>query len=227
MSSASNIVVMDQLARNTIKTTVQEDVASETSIARTPLAHASGARADANGSQPVLTLLERPVSGLLTLRAVNDAKNLSDALHSCCQVHLPGRLESQMAGKYCVRWMSPDEWLLSCPLAEAFSIEQNLRESVGGHIAVVNVSGGYSILELKGPDARYVLMKSTGYDVHPDHFSSGKVVNTVFAKSQVTLRALADNHYEIVVRRSYSDYLWMWLQRAGKEYGMVFQAANL
>ena len=85
-------------------------------------------------------------------------------------------------------------------------------------------------MELSGSDARSVLMKSTGYDTHPDHFGVGKVVNTTFAKAQVTMRVVelseSDARYELVVRRSFSDYLWLWLQRAGAEYGMQAVAAR-
>lgn len=233
MSNSPDVAVMDQMAHRTTNATSQMTgqkigqtvPVSGANIAQTALAHAAGAGTDVNSKQKVPGLIEMPVSGLLTLRAASEAKSVGDALQAHCQIGLPQRLASQTAGSCCIRWMSPDEWLLSCPLDEAFSIEQHLRETVDGHFAVVNVSGGYSIFELQGHEARSVLMKSTGYDVHPDHFPVGKVVNTTFAKTQVTLRALAVDHYEIIVRRSFSDYLWMWLQRAGKEYGMVFRAA--
>jgi sarcosine oxidase subunit gamma len=107
------------------------------------------------------------------------------------------------------------------------TLEQNLRESLNAHVAIVDVSGGYTRLELTGADVRLVLRKSTGYDVHPENFPPGKVVNTIFAKAQATLRCMAEDQYEILVRRSYSDYLWLWLQRAGKEYAMVARSAAM
>ncbi len=77
-----------------------------------------------------------------------------------------------------------------------------------------------SLLTLSGENALNVLKKSTAYDVHAENFGPGKVVNTVMAKAQVTLRAKSDGCFEIIVRRSFADYLWLWLQRAGKEYGL-------
>lgn len=166
----------------------------------------------------------RSVMGLLMLRASSNTTALSEALKNRCGVSLSERLRSVTHKAYCIRWMAPDCWLLSCPLGEAFAIEQSLRADVDGHIAIVNVSGGYSVVDLSGSSAQSVLMKSTGYDVHPDHFGVGKVVNTTFAKAQVTMRVVelgeTDACYELVVRRSFSDYLWLWLQRAGAEYGI-------
>lgn len=187
-----------------------------TSVSRIVRANAAAGRVAAS-----VTLEEAPVTGILVLRANSAGDQLGKALGSVLQLDLPGRLASQSEGeRYCIRWMSPDEWLLTCPLHEAFDVETRLRAAVDGHIAIVNVSGGYGLLTLSGKNALNVLKKSTAYDVHSDNFGAGKVVNTVMAKAQVTLRAKPDGCYEIIVRRSFADYLWLWLQRAGKEYGL-------
>ncbi|WP_019333020.1 sarcosine oxidase subunit gamma, partial [Pseudomonas syringae] len=111
------------------------------------------------------------------------------------------------------------------PSGEEFAAEQKLREALAGlHIAVVNVSGGQSILELTGPKVRQVLMKSTSYDVHPDNFAVGKAVGTVFAKSQLVIRRTGEETWELLIRRSFSDYWWLWLQDASAEYGLSIQA---
>ncbi len=217
MTSESTAAVMDQYANLNA-----DDVADKvlSGLAHAQLPEVGGRPASSTG----VLLAEQPVTGLLMLRATSDASALSDALKSHCGIALSARLHSETNDPYCVRWMSPDAWILSCPLSEAYSIEQALRKAVPGHIAIVNISGGYSILELSGIHARDVLMKSTGYDVHPDHFGQDKVVNTTFAKAQVTLRAIevndADGRYELLVRRSFSDYVWLWLQRAAAEYGL-------
>lgn len=165
-----------------------------------------------------------PVTGLLILRATDKRDALDQALQKRCGVPLSDTLQSHTNKAYCIRWMSPDSWLLSCPLEEAHSLEVDLRGSVTGHLAIVNVSGGYCALELSGPRVQELLMKSTAYDVHPQKFPPGKVVNTVFAKAQVTLRAFEgpDNliHYELLVRRSFADYVWLWIQQASMEYGL-------
>lgn len=223
--SQSNAIValMDQYTD--VEATSAGNVVQSRSL--TPLAHV-GLQSTANKSatRSSVSLLELPVIGLLTLRAGVASAELSNALQKRLSLSLPTRLASNSEGDCCIRWMSPDEWLLSCPLDEAFSIERDLRALIDGPIAIVNVSGGYSVLELEGVDAINVLKKSTAYDVAAQNFSEGKVVNTTFAKSQITLRALEAESYELVVRRSYADYLWLWLQRAGKEYGLQAHAAD-
>src|SRR3989338_6209820 len=116
------------------------------------------------------------------------------------------------------------EWLLTLPCGEEFAAEQQLREALGDlHHQVVNVSGGQTILELSGPKVRELLMKSSSYDVHPSNFPVGKAVGTVFAKSQLVIRHTGEDCWELLVRRSFADYIWLWLQDASAEYGLVIK----
>ena len=223
-----SVALMDQYA--------DVEATSAGNVVQTPLAHVGMAIKTNNTTTAIsinqsaipssVKLIELPVLGLLTLRAGASSDDLQQALQKRLSFSLPTRLSSNSEGDCCIRWMSPDEWLLSCPLDEAFAIERDLRALTDGHLAIVNVSGGYSVLELEGADAVNVLKKSTAYDVAAQNFSNSKVINTTFAKTQVTLSAIEAGRYELIVRRSYADYLWLWLQRAGKEYGLQAHAAD-
>ena len=107
------------------------------------------------------------------------------------------------------------------PGSEAFSLEKQLREAMEGHYSIANVSGGQTVLVLAGKDAINVLKKSTGYDLHDSNFPEGKVVTTTFAKTQAVIRRTGPQKWELVVRRSFADYVWLWLQDASAEYGLV------
>lgn len=216
MIESDSIVVMDQFAKSVDARTAE--------VVHTGQLNVDASRVGANNAAQV-RLTEQSVTGLLMLRASSDEQiaALDVALQTHCGVALAQRLSSNTSGEYCVRWMGPDAWLLSCPLSSAFGVEQQLRSAVKGHIAIVQLSGGYTIFELSGAKALQVLQKSSGYDTHPDNFPVGKVVNTTFAKAQITLRAVHtgdEASYELIVRRSFSDYIWLWLQRASYEYGL-------
>jgi len=196
-------------------------------VSQTPLHHmvdAINARnsSSASTTKSTVKLEEVQLTGMLVLRANDSRVALSKALEKLAGIALPDTLKSTESGTYCARWMSPDEWLVSCPNFYTFELEQSLRTAVDGHVAIVNNTGGYSVMKLSGIDARNVLKKSTVYDVSPENFQPGKVVNTTLAKAQVTLRALPDESFELIIRRSFADYVWLWLQRAGREYGMEF-----
>jgi len=46
----------------------------------------------------------------------------------------------------------------------------------------------------------------------------------VFAKAGCTIRHVAEGRWELLVRRSFSDYFWLWLQDASAEYGLAIDA---
>ena len=195
-------------------------------VVETPLHHvglaALARNADQGGAGVVFR--ELPLTGLLSLRADPGSVNLADVMHAELQLALPERLQSTESEMHCLRWMAPDEWWISGPIDDNLALEERLRDALSGHVAIVDLSAGYTFLTLSGRAALQVLMKSTGYDVHPRSFSPGKAVRTVFGKTGITLRCIAERHYELIVRRSYADYLWLWLQAASEEYGLRIEA---
>jgi sarcosine oxidase subunit gamma len=132
-------------------------------------------------------------------------------------------LTSHAHNSQCIRWVSPDEWLLTLPEEGVLQIEEALRLQCVEPVAIVNVSGGQTILILEGEHAIDVLRKSTSYDVHPRNFPVGKVVTTAFAQAQLVLRRLDEQCFELVVRRSFADYLSAWIHDAAAEFGMDYR----
>ena len=174
---------------------------------------------------PGVTVREKKLLGHLTLRGDGKDPAFAEGVHKALGLQLPVALSLVAKGDMSLQWMGPDEWLLIVPTGEEFAREKTLRDALAGlHVAVVNVSGGQQVLELSGPHVREVLMKSTSYDVHPDNFPVGKAVGTVFAKSQLVIRHTAEDTWELVIRRSFSEYWWLWLQDAAAEYGLNVEA---
>ncbi|HCP54416.1 MULTISPECIES: sarcosine oxidase subunit gamma [Pseudomonas] len=190
--------------------------------AESPLFHASLHELVGKGPTDAgVTLTEKKLLGHLTLRGDGKDPAFAEAVHSALGLELPGALSVVSHGGASLQWLSPDEWLLIVPGGEEFAAERKLREALAGqHISIINVSGGQTLLELRGKNVRDVLMKSTSYDVHPSNFPVGKAVATHFAKAQLVIRHSAEDTWELVIRRSFSDYFWLWLQDASAEYGL-------
>lgn len=195
--------------------------------AESPLAwsyHHSGRPSVSAKSRVVLR--ERAMLGHLILRG--GAIVLDEAVRQVLGVGLPARpngLTQDARGERSIQWLSPDEWLLIVPGGEEAALEAKLREALGdAHYAIVNASGGQTLLELEGEKARELLMKSTPYDVHPDAFPVGKGVTTVFAKANLILRRPTEERWELVLRRSFADYLYRWILDAGAEYAIGVEA---
>ncbi|MEN5037213.1 sarcosine oxidase subunit gamma family protein [Pseudomonas sp. TWI929] len=194
--------------------------------AQSPLHHADLASLVGKGRKNAgVTLRERKFLGHLTIRGDGHNSEFAAGVHKALGLELPVALTVVANKDMSLQWVGPDEWLLIVPGGQELAVEQKLRAALEGqHIQVVNVSGGQSLLELRGPNVREVLMKSTSYDVHPNNFPVGKAVGTVFAKSQLVIRRTAEDTWELVIRRSFSDYWWLWLQDASAEYGLSIEA---
>ncbi|BDM25224.1 MULTISPECIES: sarcosine oxidase subunit gamma [unclassified Pseudomonas] len=194
--------------------------------AQSPLHHADLASLVGKGRKNAgVTLREKKFLGHLTIRGDGHNPEFAAGVHKALGLELPVALTVVANSEMSLQWMGPDEWLLIVPGGQEVAVEQKLRAALEGqHIQVVNVSGGQSLLELRGPNVREVLMKSTSYDVHPNNFPVGKAVGTVFAKSQLVIRRTAEDTWELVIRRSFADYWWLWLQDASAEYGLSIEA---
>ncbi len=171
-------------------------------------------------------LREKKLLGHLVLRGDAADPAFAAAVHQALGLELPVALTLVASGETSLQWLAPDEWLLIVPGGEEYAVEQRLRQALGEelHYAVVNVSGGQTLLELSGANVRELLMKSTSYDVHPSNFPVGKAVGSIFAKSQCVIRHTGEDTWELVVRRSFADYFWLWLQDASAEYGLQVAA---
>ena len=194
--------------------------------AQSPLHHADLASLVGKGRKNAgVTLREKKFLGHLTLRGDGHDPEFAAGVHKALGLELPVALTVVANGDTSLQWVGPDEWLLIVPGGQELAVEQKLRAALEGqHIQVVNVSGGQSLLELRGPHVREVLMKSTSYDVHPNNFPVGKAVGTVFAKSQLVIRHTGEDTWELLIRRSFADYFWLWLQDASAEYGLAVEA---
>jgi sarcosine oxidase subunit gamma len=195
-------------------------------LAESPLHHAGLAELVGKGrANAGIRLREKKLRGHLTLRGNARDPAFAGGVHKALGLELPVALTLVAEGETSLQWLGPDEWLLIVPQGEEFATEQRLREALAGlHVQVVNVSGGQTLLELSGEKVRELLMKSTPYDVHPSNFPVGKAVGTHFAKSQLVIRHTAEDVWELVVRRSFADYIWLWLQDASAEYGLAIEA---
>lgn len=209
------------------KVAIFEQRAPDTIAAESPLhysLHRHAVSAHKEGASVVMA--ERAFLGHLIVRGTADV--LRAAVKEMVGIALPETACGlNVDGEKSIQWLSPDEWLVILPPGEEFATEKALREALGeATYAIVNVSGGQTVLALSGPSAHEVLMKSTPCDVHPHAFPVGRGVSTVFAKTTVLLRRPDAEHWELVIRRSFADYLYRWLLDAGEEYGITTKHAE-
>lgn len=122
-------------------------------------------------------------------------------------------------------WVGPDDWFVVGPKGSAFAIETELRQALQGqHFAVSDVSSGYTVLHLSGQAVRDVLAQGCPLDLHPRVFKPGSSAGSLFFKASIWLWQTDEAPvYEMLVRSSFSGYVWLMIERASQECGLVIR----
>ena len=118
-------------------------------------------------------------------------------------------------------WLGPDEWLVTAPAGLAPDLIGRLQRALGAarHASVTDLSASRAIIEVAGPEARTLLEKGCGLDLHPRVFGPGQCAQTLFAKLPVIIDQLtAAPVYRLFVRRSAARWLAEWLIDAAQEF---------
>ena len=168
-----------------------------------------------------LRVSERPHKGHLVLRGNADDRAFTEGVERVLGLALPTApctfVADAAAAAY---WLGPGEWLLLvADHTQTAALESGLREAVRAHFSAVDVSGGQTLINLSGPAVAEVMKKSCVYDFSAANFPAGRCVQTVFAKAGALVAKTADGSLDVIIRRSFADYLAEWLLDAGREYG--------
>jgi len=163
--------------------------------------------------------------GHLTLRGASNDPAFVKGVKEVLGLTLPTTpLTSTSNDKDSIHWISPNEWLILLeenePTKREAGIEAALKAKLTGHFSVIDVSGGQTLFKLSGDNALLLMQKSCGYDVVGE-LPMGKTVTTHFAKASVVLHKPSEDTFILVVRRSFADYVWRWIEDASQEYGLI------
>ena len=178
----------------------------------------SSIASSSSGMSGRFQLTERPFMTLLTLRG--DGAMFHAAVERVLGVALPTASgERAVAGERVAIWMGPDEWLIQSTQDMAADLERGFREALGSqHYAVVDVSSGYTVIDIEGANVRAVLASGCPLDLHPRAFVEGQCAQTHFFKAGITLCRNGDNRFQVIVRRSFAEYGCLMLLDAAQPY---------
>ena len=169
-----------------------------------------------------VVISERPFLGHLNLRGDPEDAGFTSAAASVLGLALPTEPNTAAVnGEMLALWLGPDEWLVVTPPSAQTRLLETFEVALDGkHAAVTDVTGGQTVITLSGPRARDVLAKGCPLDLHPAVFRPGHCAQTLVAKANVTIRCVDDSPaFELIVRRSFAEYMALWLHDAAQEYG--------
>ncbi len=192
-----------------------------------PLCHyAKTAGGAVPGGSAGVVISGRPFLGHLNLRGNSSDPAFMAGVEHALGIGLPvdPNTVSDGDGKQAL-WLGPDEWLIVTHSDDQAAVADALVEALSGVFSsVTDVTGGQTIITLSGERAREVLAKGCALDLHPRAFSEGRCAQTLVAGANVTLlRAGPEPSFDLIVRRSFAEYLALWLHDAALEYGISVQ----
>ncbi len=173
---------------------------------------------------PAVTVYVQTKLDYINLRGRTGDPGFRHAIESALQQALPVTPNTWTKGPQFVYGIGPDEWLIVAPAAaDLFTRLGTIAET---SFSTANwQSGAFVQMRLTGDAAKDVLAKGCTLDLHPQSFLAGHCAQTLLAKAGVLLAF--DDHrpvFSLIVRRSFAEYVALWLAHAGKEFGIHFLA---
>ncbi len=158
----------------------------------------------------------------LNLRGDQGKAGFVAAVESVLGQSLPVLANTMSIDKHRIYWRGPDEWLVVAKSEGLQALLAEIRQELQDHqAAVTDVSGGEVLLRLKGENVRKVLASGSTLDFHPDVFRVGQCAQSGLARAVVLIGHIDDQpSYEIIVRRSFSEYLMLWLRAPCQKYSV-------
>jgi sarcosine oxidase subunit gamma len=195
---------------------------SEQLARRHPLENFMNGRADTELDHPGVSVTLQPGRDHVNLRGPTDDAGFRRVVEAELRQSLPLTSNTFTTGEQIAYWLGPDEWLISA-VPKLQVCERLLALPGQDSVAVNSQSGGLLQLKLTGQDARALLAKGCTLNLHPSEFRVGHCAQTLLAKADILL-ALADDTptFCLLVRRSFAEYLALWLEHSGSEYGIAF-----
>jgi sarcosine oxidase subunit gamma len=161
---------------------------------------------------------ELPLLGYISLRGRAHDAAFVEAASGVLGVGLPREpCTLAMSATAKVLWLSPDEWMIVCSHERLAGLLRDLNQALATiRSQVVDNSGGYTQILVRGSNARDLVSHASVYDIGA--LEPGRVVGTTFGKSSLYVHHQGDG-YCLMLRRSFADYIWRYLVRAAAPYG--------
>jgi sarcosine oxidase subunit gamma len=201
----------------------------ETYQRRSALAHLGlvARAASSRKSGAGVTMAEVAHRTIVNVRGTASDPAFSSAVQTATGLALPSAANTvSTAGVWQILWLGPNEWWITGPDGEADSLVEALRANFAGqHAIACDVSESRAIIALKGPKARDVLMRGVSLDLHPRAFHVGQCAQTGLSRANALIHLVDDiPTFEIYVLKSFSDYLWRWLETVARDFNPAIEA---
>ena len=132
---------------------------------------------------------------------------------------LPSEANTSTSGETLTAfWLSPDEWMLVSNKAvsedsNCYEAEDNLIKNISkvNLGAVTDVSDQFVTINIKGSKVFDLLATGSPYNFNEFKNKKGSVVQTILSHIDVIVHLTEINEVNLLVRRSFSEHLYSWI----------------
>lgn len=194
-------------------------------IGRSALAGAHAVSTTSTGQVPGVRVAELPCgASVLVIARRGKAETVATTVRSVLGIELPTKPRRVASAGIEIVWSGAGQWLVMSDAVDGASRLASLGTALSGMAACSDQTDARVILRVSGPQARRVLMKLVGIDVHPSVFAVDDVAMTPIAHiaGHVWRRADVDGAAEFYLAgpRSMAEILWHAVIAAASEFGL-------
>lgn len=164
------------------------------------------------------TVLE--ISSIIRVQCWNIQQAPPAALDSALGITWPRAIGSVARGRADILCIGPTDWLVVASSFDAPDLLRNWFDTSldGTAFRATDLSQALAHVEVRGREVRDLLAKGCSLDLHSPLFPTGRALRTRFAGMPVIVRCTRTAAFELIVARSYLDFLLDWLEDAALEF---------
>lgn len=160
----------------------------------------------------------------INIRGDNTDTRFHDAVKKTTGTALPGAANTVSNGSCSIYWIGPDECLLRSGADD--DLENRLHQALSGlKASCTDLSHGYVMFSMSGHDCVNLLAKGCTLDLRNRSFAKRACAQSAISKASVLICRTGPGNWDVIVRRTFAEYLALWMRHAGREFGVTFDLA--
>ena len=164
-------------------------------------------------------LVMKEINPIMKLIIRGKTKEFTSAIGKNLSMLLPTEANTSTSGETLTAfWLSPDEWMLVSnetinQETDIYKIEDSLINSISKKNlgAVTDVSDQFVMINIKGSKVFDLLATGSPFNFNEFQNKKGSVVQTILSHIDVIIHLTEINEVNLLVRRSFSQHLYSWL----------------
>jgi len=161
----------------------------------------------------------KEIKPIMKLIIRGKTKDFITAIEKKLNIILPTIANTSTSGEALTAlWLSPDEWMLVSNNTlsndtNTYEVEDNLIKNISkvNLGAITNVSDQFVMINIKGNKVFDLFATGSPFNFNEFKNKKGSVVQTILSHIDVIIHLTGINEVNLLVRRSFSEHLYSWL----------------